>query len=106
VNRTYKQILGFIFVLALFSAVACAQQQVLIVTSLGPGTTNAAGGDNTLGYDFTVGDTALIVTQLGLWDENGDGLVNAHSVGLWDDAGALLASVTVPSGTIGILDNE
>ena len=77
----------------------------MIVTSLGPGTAGAAGGDNTLGYEFTVGNLPLTVFQLGLWDENGNGFANSHSVGLWDNTGTLLASVDVPSGTTAILDN-
>lgn len=100
---SFRQFLGCIFALALISCAASAQ--VSIITSLGPGTANASGGDNTLGFDFTVGDTPLTVTELGLWDENGDGLENSHWVGLWDDTGALLTSVNVSSGTTAILDN-
>jgi hypothetical protein len=45
----------------------------------------------------------ILITQLGVFDAGGDGLVNAHEVGLWRQidnlTGVLLTSVTVPAGT-------
>ena len=45
----------------------------------------------------------MLITQLGIFDDGGDGLVNSHQVGLWhlDDnvSGPLLASAVVPAGT-------
>ena len=42
---------------------------------------------------------SILVTQLGVFDEGGDGLVNSHQVGFWSFDGTLLASATVPAGT-------
>ena len=46
----------------------------------------------------------ILITQLGVFDSDGDGLVNPHPVGLWRDdpgnlTGTLLASATVLAGT-------
>src|SRR5439155_1220605 len=46
----------------------------------------------------------ILITQLGVFDSGGDGLINPHEVGLWrigDDniSSTLLASATVPAGT-------
>ena len=42
----------------------------------------------------------MAVTQLGVFDYGGDGLVNSHAVGIWAANGTLLASTTIPAGTI------
>jgi hypothetical protein len=96
VNRAFKQILGFVLAGAFLSLAVHAEE---IITSLGPGYGSASGGNNTLGYDFSVGSSTIALTYLGVWDEHSDGLTNAHTVGLWDDAGTLLASVDISAGT-------
>ena len=69
------------------------------------------GASYTIGSCFTVGDTALLLTALGVEDDNnnhdggfGDGLVSSHGVSIWekstDTSTPLLATVTVPSGTV------
>ena len=40
-----------------------------------------------------------LLPHLGVWDQSGDGLAEAHQVGLWDLVGNLLASANVASGT-------
>ena len=52
----------------------------------------------TLGYEFKVGESDIVVSALGFWDSGADGLAVAHQVGLWSSDGKLLRSVTVPSG--------
>ncbi len=61
---------------------------------------------STRGWQFGRGGTpnSILVTQLGVFDSGGDGLVNAHQIGLWHAdpgnlTGTLLASATVPAGT-------
>ena len=57
----------------------------------------------TLGYRFdAVANTNVV--SLGIWDFENNGLAEAHAVGLWDNAGTLLSSVTVASGTGVLLD--
>ena len=40
----------------------------------------------------------IAITQLGVFDSDGDGLASAHQIGLWALDGTLLASATIPSG--------
>lgn len=78
---------------------------MLAITSPATSTT-ATGGDFTIGYRFTVGSQDLIVSSLGIWDRNQDGLevggAGARQVAIWTAGGTLVtgASVTVPSGTL------
>ena len=45
----------------------------------------------------------LAITQLGVFDTLGDGLANAHAIGIWSANGTLLASTTIPAGTVATL---
>ena len=54
---------------------------------------------DTIGYSFTVKDSPLSVTKLGVFDYQTNGLSKTNFVGLWDNNGALLASVTIGRGT-------
>jgi len=83
-----------------------------LVTNADPVVTfNAATGTNgnnqnqSVGWQFNV-VTPLTVTALGWFDDGANGLVTSHTVGIWDPTGTLLASVLVPSGTVGILDGQ
>src|SRR5437868_349178 len=69
-----------------------------IITDPGTGIADISPGA-TVGFDFTVGSSPLLVTSLGLWDENQDGFANSHMVGLWDNSGNLLGSVTISPST-------
>jgi hypothetical protein len=51
----------------------------------------------TLGWEFTA-EAPMLVTHLGLFDDLGNGFVQAHPVGLWDAEGGLLASVVIGPG--------
>lgn len=56
-----------------------------------------------VGWDFTVKKLQHI-DHLGVYDAGGDGLAVATDVGLWDrGSGTLLASATIPQGTVGDL---
>ena len=56
-----------------------------------------------MGFQFRV-ETDLTVTALGAFDYLGDGLVTSHTVGIWTLAGGSpIATVTVPSGSVGSL---
>jgi hypothetical protein len=77
-----------------------------IITNPGPGIVAGSNGNNTLGFDFTVGSSAIQVTALGLWDQNQDGFTNSHSIGLWDNSGNLLGSVVISIGTVNPLSGQ
>ena len=77
----------------------------MLVTSPGTGFNTSYTGSYNLGYQFTVGSSALSVTSLGFYDYSagsfsfeGPGLGGIHPVGLWTTSGTLLASVVIPSG--------
>lgn len=61
-------------------------------TSLGTG----IGFPYTTGWTFTP-NAAVSVTDLGLYDIAGDGLLASHQIGLWNGAGLLVTSGTVAS---------
>jgi hypothetical protein len=77
-----------------------------VLTGPGPGPLGFSSGNDTYGFDFTVGATSLLVTDLGLWDVNSDGFSNAHIIGLWDNSGNLLGSVPIAAGTVDPLTGE
>lgn len=54
--------------------------------------------DGVYGYSFTVGDTALEVSALGIYDYQADGLLSDHEVGLYTSDGLLVASVSLEAG--------
>ncbi len=59
----------------------------------------------TLGWSFTTSES-ILVTQLGVFDSNQNGLNEAHEIAIWDELGTLVASVTIGSGVSGaLLDN-
>lgn len=54
----------------------------------------------TVGAIFTVGAQDALVTHLGFYDYNADGLAYAHRVGIYSaNGGAPLITLTIPSGT-------
>lgn len=59
--------------------------------------------DYTFGYEFRAG-TDFVVTALGIYDDNGDGLSSSYEVGIWNASASLLGSVTVPAGTVATLN--
>lgn len=66
-------------------------------TTGGSATVNSAGSA-TVGYTFTLANS-VFVTQLGFWDNQANGLLNAVPVTIWNSSGVSLATATVPSGT-------
>lgn len=68
----------------------------------GAGIEYGSGNGLNVGYDFTVGDTPILVTKLGVYDYGADGLGQSHDVGIWNVAvssSTPLVSATVLSGT-------
>src|SRR5205085_1953223 len=77
-----------------------------MITDPGQGIVATSGADQTVGFQFTDGGPNLEVTALGVWDQNGDGLLNSHFVGIWDINGNLLGQVLVAAGTTDPLIGE
>jgi len=57
----------------------------------------------TYGYAFTVGTQPLIVEQLGVYDNFGDGLVSKNLVGIWTAIGDLVVSAEIKKGSLASL---
>ena len=56
------------------------------------------GTNLTAGATFTVGNQPILVTALGVYDDQLDGLNQSYDVGIWNSSG-LLTSTTVPTGS-------
>jgi hypothetical protein len=65
--------------------------------------TNSAGTLSnppfTLGWEFQA-NAPVVVSELGVFDSDQDGLTDSYAVGLWNSSGTLLASTTVAAGTV------
>ena len=60
---------------------------------------------NTMGWEFTT-NSAILVTDLGVFDDSQNGLGQSRPVGIFSNAGVLLASATVPAGAAAPLINQ
>ncbi len=95
-----------LFALALITCCPLQTRANTIAFSFAPGsyTTFTFGTDVTVGLAFTLTNPVL-VTDLGLWDFNNDGLSTSHVVTVWTSIGTQEAQGTIPSGTGGTLTN-
>jgi hypothetical protein len=101
-----KSLVGSLFAVALMASSPLQTRADTIALSFTPsGQTffGGAGSDN-VGWGFSLSGSAL-VTQLGFWDENGDGLGQSHVVTIYNSSGTVLLQATIPMGTSGTLIN-
>lgn len=64
---------------------------------------HSIGFAGTKGWGFwNMGDLPIVITQIGVFDDGGDGLFTAHEIGLWGKDG-MLVSATIPTGTAAAL---
>ena len=75
-----------------------------IALSFTGGTSGFPNTDETLGWAFTL-SSPVLVTDLGLWDQNNDGLSVSHVVTIWTSTGTQELQGTIPSGTSATLVN-
>jgi hypothetical protein len=96
-------------ILALFAAIMLAVTFMPAFASAAVYATNVTGtpwyypDGGTVGTEFKVNSTPVTINQLGVFDFGSNGLAESHAVGIWN-GDALLASVTIPSGTAASLD--
>jgi len=95
-----RLICGATLAWAAMTAPALAAIEALAVTTPHPGT--IANPPFTLGWNFTVNED-ITLEQLGFYDHNGNGLLDAHAIGLWSSGGSLLRNVTIFAGDDGEL---
>lgn len=63
--------------------------------------------DRTIGWSFNVtAPSGINVIGLSVFDLGLDGFSSAHQVGIWSPSGTLLASVTMPTGTVAPFDSS
>jgi hypothetical protein len=87
-------------------ALAAPAGAVPLVTLTGGSAVGCFGGNDTCGFDFTTGASALVIDGLGIYDSLSNGLAESHQIGVWRFSdGALIASGTVGAGTSGVLIN-
>lgn len=96
-----KKILSFVLIILGLTSVSLGSVTALSYT------TNAGQGGSvgyTMGWGFTLTDS-VAVTELGILDRYGNGLVDSHDIGIWSVSGQTLqVSETIPSGTTAPLD--
>ena len=91
-----KKAVQFSVILALFVFVATARNGLATPLLSGPASgSERTDGGATVGFNFTVGAQTLLVSHLGFWDKDTNGLLLEHPVGLWKADGTPLGNVTV-----------
>jgi hypothetical protein len=101
---TKKSLVSLLFAVALMAWSPVQTRADTIALSFTPsGQTFFGGaGSDTVGWGFSL-SAPVLVTELGFWDENGDGLGQSHLVTIWSSSGTQLAQATIPAGTSGTL---
>lgn len=74
-----------------------------VLSPIGGGDTLNGTGTFTYGWEFNV-LSEITIDNLGVYDNQQDGLAESHEVGIWNSAGTLLVSTTVGAGTGSTLD--
>lgn len=87
-----------VLLLSATAFVGSSSARAEILVDMYPGGTFGAVPNQDYGFKFTLSQ-AQYITALGIWDEDGDGLLDTHAVGLWTTAGSLLATVSVDNGS-------
>lgn len=88
-----KLVLGFAFLFSTPSLVNAAVLGLDIPTG-GTPSNSFDKADYTLGWEFSLSDS-VVLTALGTWDQNSDGLNVDQKIQLWRSSGELLASTTI-----------
>jgi hypothetical protein len=108
-SRFYRHTLTLtmLTVTSIFLAAAPSPAQVPLMqfsnSQTDPGVVREGG---VFGFEFLL-TNPYIIDGLGIWDEGGNGLTNAHAVGLWDQNGtSLLASGLVDNAALPVVTPE
>jgi VPDSG-CTERM motif len=97
-SRSSLRLAPVLVIAALMAFCPTLMRADTIALSFTGGLLGIAGGDLTVGWAFTL-SSSVLVTQLGLWDQDNDGLNASHGVTIWTSAGTPVATTTIPSGT-------
>jgi hypothetical protein len=92
----------FISVLAASSTLPMLSAPAVSFSDFQP---NGTINNFTRGWVFdVVSPSGILVTHLGLFDQDGEGLIDDHEIGIWDAEGNLLASALLEAGDESPLD--
>ena len=94
------RVAGLTSMVVLSSLFMLPSQAQTVAMDFTGGNLGQSNGNITWGWAFTI-SSSVTVTDLGVYDEANNGLINSHQVGLWDSGGTLLASTTMASGLSG-----
>jgi hypothetical protein len=97
-----KKFLLFICVCGCFAATPLLAD-VFAVNFVNTTDGTLGNGPFTLGWSFTITQT-IDVTDLAVFDQSSEPLLESHEVGIWDSTGTLLDSATIGAGTAGTLE--
>ncbi len=103
--RNFTKVIAGVFALAAISFAAPSQAAQPAIDFTGFNHQNIGSNFN-IGWEFTVGASAITVSQLGYFDFNQDGLATTHDVAIWTTGGSQVISATVASGTGGSLNGK
>ena len=100
-----RKILGFMLLALACFAVPGWTATVPAVTLSNTTGQSLANPPFTLGWQFTT-NSSITVSELGLFDDSLNGLVDSHQIGIWNSTGTLLGMTTVQAGTVDPLINQ
>jgi len=103
--RNFTKVIAGVLALAAvsFAAPSQAAQPALDFTGFNH---QHIGSNFNIGWQFTVGASAITVSQLGYFDLDLNGLATSHDVAIWTTGGVQVVSGTVGSGVAGTLTGK
>ncbi len=72
----------------------------LVIQSFSGGSNGVTNIHQTTSLNILVGSNDVVISKLGFYDHNADGLLASHEVAIWTWTGGLVTSATVPAGTV------
>lgn len=94
------------FVAAVLVAVLVSPLRAQSPAITGVTGSNYSNNTWTWGWQFTVGSSDILVTHLGSWDRDANGLSASHDIGIWAVSNqALLGSTRLNSGSVHPLES-
>ena len=97
-SASYLRLIPFLIIVALMAFCPTLMRADTIALSFAPLGPTANAPFLTVGYAFTL-SSPILVTQIGIWDPENDGLLGSSVVTIWTSTGTQEAQGTVPSGT-------
>src|SRR5688572_18221092 len=99
-----------LYLIVLLSLGICFHSRAQIVAvdpNYDPGNHTPFNPDGrTYGWRFSVNESPISITQLGLFDAAQNGLTDAHRVGIWDSGGNLIVDTIIPAGSSASLNGN